>query len=458
MRRAFATLNDGRHQVHYRCEGSGTPVVLLPAAPDSSAAVALTWPGRRAIAIDLPGCGDSDPLAMTAPSVDDYAQALSETFDALGLEEPSEVVGWGAGAKIAARFAEQFAERVTSLTQHEPVELECPALEPEWDGTHLVRAWMIRRDMHLFSPWFARTPVARLRADLPPPEQLQGEFLDFLKATSPMGRPPAFTRDYVDASFGQVHVWRSRPRGGTPLLMLHASPGSSRGVLPLASGLQRSIIAMDTPGFGDSDPLTNEDPSIGDFADAVLEVIDDIGEPEVDLYGTHTGASIALEAATRSATRIRRVVFDGLPMFSTGEGADHLANYVPPFEIRWDGSHVMWAWNFIRNMSLFYPWYHMDAQHSTGRAPDTAMLHQRVVDLMKAGPHYAKGYRAVYRYDPRPALAQLAVPSMLCVSREDVLAPHAKRAGQARPDVRTEWLPSEGRVEATAAAIEAFLG
>jgi len=215
---------------------------------------------------------------------------------------------------------------------------------------------------------------------------------------------------------------------------------------------------MDTPGFGDSDPMLGADLSIGDFADAVLEVVDSLGSPRVDLYGTHTGASIALEAAVRGATRIRKLVFDGLPMFSPEDRADHLAHYVPPFEVRWDGSHAVWAWNFIRNMTMFYPWYHMDAQHATGRAPDTLLLHERVVDLMKAGPNYASGYRAVYRYDPRPALAHMSAPAMLCVSRDDVLAHHAEAVRTARPDVRVIWLPGANRIEATAAALHEFLG
>jgi pimeloyl-ACP methyl ester carboxylesterase len=516
MRRAFVTLSGGR-QVHYRCAGSGAPLVLLPATPDSSAAQDLTCPDRTVVALDAPGYGESDPLDVTGPSIEDYAAALRETFAALGVES-ADIVGWGSGATLADAFSRQYAGRVRSLRMRDPVACSpdqrdlllakyAPSLAPEWDGTHLVRAWMIRRDMHLFRPWFARTPEARLPSGLPPPDQLHRELVDLLRAgdhwgeaeraamryvsgtrdqpsppdrsstaglTAPTVQHPetpintidrhrnlsGFLRDYVDTSFGQVHLWRTDARGGVPLLMLHASPGSARGVLPLASRLaaHRDVVAMDSPGFGDSDPLASGDPSIGDFADAVLEVIASLGVPQLDLYGTHTGASIALETAARGSARIRKLVFDGLPMFSANERVDHLANYIPPFEVRWDGSHVVWAWSFIRNMTMFYPWYHMDAQHSTGRAPDTLLLHERVVDVLKAGRHYAKGYRAVYRYDARPALATLSVAAMLCVSREDVLAQHAEAVRQARPDVRVNWLPVANRIDATAAAIDEFLG
>ena len=447
------------------------------------------------IALDAPGYGESDPLQMSEPSMEDYAGALRETFDALDLES-TDIVGWGSGATMAEAFSRQYPKRVTSLRMHDPVEYSpedrdsllahyAPSLAPEWDGTHLVRAWTMRRDMHLFRPWFARTPAARLLAGLPPPDQLHREFVDLLRAgdhwadaeraavgyvTSTSDRhlharqlghmAAGFARGYADTSFGQVHLWRAGPRGVRPLLMLHASPGSARGILPLASRLAENcdVVAMDTPGFGDSDPLRGADPSIGDFADAVLEVVDSLGAPHVDLYGTHTGASIALETAVRAATHIRKLVFDGLPMFSPDERVDHLAHYIPPFEVRWDGSHVVWAWNFIRNMTMFYPWYRMDARHATGRAPDTMLLHERVVDLMKAGPHYARGYRAVYRYDARPALRQLSAQAMLCVSREDVLAHHAEAVRAARPDVRVTWLPGANRIGATATAMQEFLG
>jgi hypothetical protein len=100
----------------------------------------------------------------------------------------------------------------------------------------------------------------------------------------------------------------------------------------------------------------------------------------------------------------------------------------------------------------------MDARHSTGRAPDTALLHERVVDVMKAGPHYARGYRAVYQYDPRPALTRLSARALLCVSREDVLAHHAEAVRGSRPDLLVSWLPAADRLAATAAAINTFLG
>ena len=100
MRRAFVTLSGGR-QVHYRLAGSGAPTVLLHATPDSSAALDDLASARMLIALDMPGYGESDPLQMSEPSMEDYAGALRETFDALDLES-ADIVGWGSGATMAA--------------------------------------------------------------------------------------------------------------------------------------------------------------------------------------------------------------------------------------------------------------------------------------------------------------------------------------------------------------------
>jgi pimeloyl-ACP methyl ester carboxylesterase len=123
---------------------------LHNATSDSSAVLDLTESSRRLIALDIPCYGESDPLDVSEPSLDDYATALAEAFEALGLEA-ADLEGWGSGANLAAAFAHRYPERATALQAHEPVRpsarvYQWPSLAPEWDGTHLVRAWMIRRD------------------------------------------------------------------------------------------------------------------------------------------------------------------------------------------------------------------------------------------------------------------------------------------------------------------------
>ncbi len=78
-------------------------------------------------------------------------------------------------------------------------------------------------------------------------------------------------RAILELPWGQVHVRSAGDPGAPLLLLLHQSPLSSRNyeaVLPLfaAEGNVRAV-AVDTPGFGLSDPPP-EDWSVEDYANA----------------------------------------------------------------------------------------------------------------------------------------------------------------------------------------------
>jgi pimeloyl-ACP methyl ester carboxylesterase len=72
---------DGTHRrVHYRRAGSGPPVVLVHQSPRSSAeyeALIAEWAAHfTCLAPDTPGFGESAPLPMNNPHVNDYADAV----------------------------------------------------------------------------------------------------------------------------------------------------------------------------------------------------------------------------------------------------------------------------------------------------------------------------------------------------------------------------------------------
>lgn len=79
---------DGR-LVHYRRAGQGPLLLLLHQSPQSSldyVDLMHRWGDRfTMIAPDRPGCGQSEPLPLDAPSFDDYADATAAFLDALGV-------------------------------------------------------------------------------------------------------------------------------------------------------------------------------------------------------------------------------------------------------------------------------------------------------------------------------------------------------------------------------------
>lgn len=69
---------------------------------------------RRVIAWDCPGYGGSDDLPNRKPDLDEFAAALKELLDGLGIEQ-ADVVGHSMGGAIAPRFAIRNPRRVRRL-------------------------------------------------------------------------------------------------------------------------------------------------------------------------------------------------------------------------------------------------------------------------------------------------------------------------------------------------------
>ncbi len=92
---------------------------------------------------------------------------------------------------------------------------------------------------------------------------------------------------------------------GTPLLLLHGSPGSKadfRGLLP-ELGQGRRVLVPDLPGFGDSS-ATFPDYSVRAHAAYVADLLDELGIERAHVVGFSMGAGVALELTDRAPGRV----------------------------------------------------------------------------------------------------------------------------------------------------------
>jgi pimeloyl-ACP methyl ester carboxylesterase len=98
--------------------GSGPPLVLLHGVSLSAAAWVPLFnalPGRRLLAVDLPGHGLSDPVRYRRGHVRQHARELiDDIFDALGVDE-APVVGHSLGGMLALWYAAAAGERISRL-------------------------------------------------------------------------------------------------------------------------------------------------------------------------------------------------------------------------------------------------------------------------------------------------------------------------------------------------------
>jgi len=96
---------------------------------------------------------------------------------------------------------------------------------------------------------------------------------------------------------------------GPPVLAIHGLGGTKGSFLPTVAALSDHfrVVAVDLPGFGDSDkPIGGSyDPRF--FADHMIDLLHALELDRVDLIGNSLGGRVALEVALRAPERVGRV-------------------------------------------------------------------------------------------------------------------------------------------------------
>jgi pimeloyl-ACP methyl ester carboxylesterase len=271
-------------------------------------------------------------------------------------------------------------------------------------------------------------------------------------------------RGFADLGEGQVHFRTAGEPGPgrVPLVMLHASPGSAKTLEPLIAALApgRPVIGLDTLGNGDSDPPAppgQAAPTIEYFAGAHVRALDTLGIGRFDLYGTHTGANLAVEIAIAHPGRVRRLILDGISLYTAEQRADMLARYAPEVAIDSSGAHLIWVWQFVRDVYLFWPWYRRDAASRRPIGlPDPDALHDKVVEVLKAARTYHIPYRVAIGYDKERRLPLVAVPTLLACPGQDMFMEYFDRVRALLPASRAVITAGTGSAAALASTVAVF--
>jgi pimeloyl-ACP methyl ester carboxylesterase len=174
-----AYVDQGDRQLHVRTAGEGRALLLVHQNAHSSSMWEALMPelaanGRRAIALDLPGYGLSDPFPVP-PSLRDYASSALSLLDVLGVGE-FDVLGQHLGASVGLRLAVDVPARVGGgigfgifLPGGRFESAVTAAAPPVYDraGAEVMRQWEIRWQLGgaKFTPEMAvRSVAANLEA------------------------------------------------------------------------------------------------------------------------------------------------------------------------------------------------------------------------------------------------------------------------------------------------------
>ncbi|MBL8630267.1 MAG: alpha/beta hydrolase [Rhodospirillaceae bacterium] len=258
-----------------------------------------------------------------------------------------------------------------------------------------------------------------------------------------MAKEVTIKKGFVNVGAGQVHY---RIAGsGPPIILLHDSPRSSVLHIPLLKEFadRFTVIAIDTPGYGNSTPLNlGRTLEIPDFGTALADTIAAFGVERCPVYGYHTSSKIALAFAAKHPERVSVAIMNGLSLPSGGAEPSFIDSYMKPFTITDSGSYLAEEWTRILDFQRWFPWF---AKTKETRLPhlgkDLAGLHEYSMDLFMAGPHFSDAYAAAMRYVALPVVSLLKAPTIIMAQQDDVLHAYLNALPNPLPDgVRKESL------------------
>ena len=215
--------------------------------------------------------------------------------------------------------------------------------------------------------------------------------------------------------FGRPFFYRETGEG--PLLfLLHPSPSHSGSMEPLMQllGTHFRVIAPDTPGYGQSASLDPAPETIEGYLPFIEQLVAHLQATRILLYGTATGAQLAIAYALAHPEKISHLFLDNVAHFEEDIRNQLLQQYFISLEPEIDGSHLTRLRQMVEQSCLFFPWFstHADNRIADSLPPD-AIIQQLVEEYLTAGTDYARAYRAAMLHERAEKVQQLKVPTLI---------------------------------------------
>ena len=241
-------------------------------------------------------------------------------------------------------------------------------------------------------------------------------------------------RGYADTTQGQMHYCEAG--SGSPLVMLHATPRSSRvysRIIPFLAARHR-VIAFDTLGFGNSDPLP-AGATMDTLGTRVAEAMTSLGLGKAHLFGLHTGNKVGVALAANHPERVERFVLVGMTHSIVLDRAKRDAAILDIVRKGMNESAggagatrlKTWAKTFG---SVSESWWKADIVGGAFSDEDQALLEREVLDKVQAQRSFDSIYRANFGFDMTGAISRIQAPTLvveLATPQED----HLGRQGEA---------------------------
>ncbi len=269
----------------------------------------------------------------------------------------------------------------------------------------------------------------------------------------------ATARVHVDGAEIDLHY---RVAGhGPPLFLLHPSPLDSSFLEPLMLRLapQATLIAPDTPGFGDSDPLPITVEDLSPCVRAMSALRQALGLDRVGVYGSATGAQIAVKWAKAEPCALGGVMLDNAAAFDDVEREHIMHGYLPDVTPSADGGHLARAWRAAHDGTIFFPWQSPSAANRIAPvlgAPDA--MHVTARGYLRAGPAYRAVYQAAFLHERVENLLPVTIPLVVLRWQGSILARWTERLDRYAWGANVTMAHCGPSLEERWACLEAHLG
>ena len=230
-------------------------------------------------------------------------------------------------------------------------------------------------------------------------------------------------RGYADTPEGQLHYYTHGR--GEPLLMLHEVPRSARSFAPIMRllGSRFRCLAVDTLGFGNSDPLPAK-ARMEDLARNMIHFLDAQGIERAHLLGFHTGNKIAAAMAADYPHRVGKAVLVGMTHSLVVSRKDRDAaimgivrKYMTAYHESPDGAHLVRTWAADYG-SLAGIWW--DPKVMTARkVTDAALRRQelRMIEMIECRRSIKQIYAMNFGFDMTAKLRRVKLPALVIECR-----------------------------------------
>jgi pimeloyl-ACP methyl ester carboxylesterase len=265
----------------------------------------------------------------------------------------------------------------------------------------------------------------------------------------------------------QMH-YRSQGQEGPVVILLHASPMSSAMMLPIMQALSGHyrVIALDTPGYGQSDPLPESyaslaqspDTGLSPYVQALYEFIKVLGSDQPLIYGSATGAQIAIEYAKVHPKTIKAIILENAAWFKDDERSAILEQYFPDIKAQKDGSHLALVWKMSSQLFHYFPWFNTSEAARVGQAEiPPQVIHDTLMGYFTAGENYHLAYRAAFMNERPEQLRSVTVLTHILRWPNSLLKQYVDRLDEADLPENIQMRPAELGIEGRFAALKASI-